>query len=81
MAQPAMAGASNKGVVFSINTDGSSYQKLLDFNGTNGSNPQGNLILSGGVLYGMTYRGGASNNGVIYRINTDGSSYQKTPGF
>ena len=46
-------GANDDGVIFSINTDGSGYKDLLDFNGTNGTNPR-SLTLSGSVLYGMT---------------------------
>ena len=48
-------GISNMGTIFKINTDGSGYQKLLDFSGTaNGRSPLGSLTLSGSVLYGMT---------------------------
>jgi len=34
-------------VIFKINTDGTGYQKLLDFNNTNGASPQGSLTLVG----------------------------------
>ena len=60
-------GSNNQGVVFRINTDGTGYSKLLDFDGINGANPEGSLILSGNVLYGMT-----SNGGIYY---TDTMNY------
>ena len=63
------------GLVFSIDTDGSGYQKLLDFNGTNGKYPYGSLTLSGNVLYGMTFVGGTNELGNVFSINTDGSGY------
>jgi len=60
-------GANNDGCIFSINTNGSGYQDLLDFNGTNGSTPYGALAISGNDGYGMTYQGGTSNDGVLFR--------------
>jgi uncharacterized repeat protein (TIGR03803 family) len=75
-------GANNNGVIFKINRDGTGFQKLLDFDGVNrGSAPRGSLVLSGSVLYGMTYSGGTHNYGVIFRINTDGSGFQKLVDF
>ena len=75
-------GGSDKGVVFSMNTEGTGYSILLNFNGTNGSNPEGSLLQGkDGKLYGMTSKGGSSANGgslgygVIFRINTDGTGY------
>jgi len=65
------------GTVFKINTDGTGYVDLHDFNFTNGANPYQNpLSLSGNKLYGMTYRGGANSMGCIYKINTDGMGYK-----
>lgn len=69
-------GAHGAGTVFCIDTNGSGYKDLLDFDTANGANPHGSLILSGNVLYGMTYRGGTHNDGVIFSVNTDGSGYE-----
>lgn len=51
------------------------YTKLLDFNVTNGHEPQGDLILDGTFLYGMTSSGGTNNDGVIFKIMPDGTGY------
>ncbi len=52
------------------------YKDLYDFDGTNGAYPNGGLVLSGNVLYGMASQGGINNNGLIFSINTDGSGYR-----
>lgn len=74
-------GANNKGVLFKVNTDGTGFAKLIDFDGSfgtkNGSYPEGSLTLSGNLLYGMTGQGGTDNEGVIFKINTDGSGFTK----
>jgi len=44
-------GDDNKGVVFKIKLDGTSYTKLLDFDGTNGETPYGSLVSDGSFLY------------------------------
>jgi uncharacterized repeat protein (TIGR03803 family) len=38
-------GAYNMGTAFKLNTDGTGFVKLVDFNGTNGKNPKGDLLL------------------------------------
>ncbi len=52
-------GADGLGNIFSVDTSGN-YQNLLSFTGTggveNGEYPQGNLLLIGTTLYGMTRR-------------------------
>ena len=70
-------GTTGNGVVFSIHTDGTGYNKLLDFNTTNGSMPFGSLILSGNMLFGAAANGGAYDHGVIFSIHTDGTAYKK----
>ena len=69
-------GGSGKGVIFKMNTDGSSYTNIHDFSGSadDGSSPHGNLTLSDGVLYGMT-RSGGTGLGVIFKIDINGNNY------
>ena len=74
-------GANNDGTVFKINTDGTGYTKLLDFDGTNGQFPTGSLISDGTALYGMTRYGGANGSGTIFKINTDGTGYTQLYSF
>ncbi len=60
-------GSHGDGNVFSVGIDGSGYDDLYDFTGGgDGRDPQGNLTLSGGTLFGMTDLGGnlAVNGGL-----------------
>ncbi len=68
--------ANQYGNIFSINANGTSYTDLHDFANTDGAYPFGDLVLSGGVLYGMAVNGGASNNGTIFAMNTNGSGFR-----
>lgn len=63
------------GVIFKIKLDGTSFTKLLDFNGTNGNYPYASLISDGTYLYGTTEGGGANLKGTIFKIKPDGTSY------
>jgi uncharacterized repeat protein (TIGR03803 family) len=67
-------GASDDGVVFSVNTDGSNFQVLHQFSGADGQNPAV-VLLPGqnGVVYGTTYYGGSGGGGVLYSITASGS--------
>ena len=42
---------------------------LKRFHGSDGANPNGGLVKSGGTLYGTTSSGGISNNGVIFALS------------
>lgn len=42
---------------------------LATFNGTNGANPEGSVIVGAdGNIYGTTYNGGAQNDGTVFKI-------------
>ena len=66
-------GGFGKGTVFKINTDGSGYAVLKEFDGSDGWGPQGTLVLSGTTLFGATSSSGISDT--IFKINTDGSGF------
>lgn len=69
-------GISWNGTLFKLNTDGSGYAVLKDFDsGLDGRNPSGELVLIGATLYGTTGGGGAGDYGTVFRINTDGTGY------
>jgi uncharacterized repeat protein (TIGR03803 family) len=60
-------GEFGKGVLFNWDPDSNKYSKIFDFNGENGSKPNGSLIMaSNGMLYGVTENGGDSGGGVLF---------------
>ncbi len=64
------------GTVFALNTDGTGYQTLYRFTGTNdGSTPCGELVLSGDTLYGAARQAGTSGNGTIFKLTTGGTAF------
>ena len=69
-------GVSDKGTVFSVNTDGTGFATLYSFSGGNdGSGPLAGLILSGNTLYGTAAYGGSSGKGTVFSVNTDGTGF------
>ncbi len=75
-------GTVNKGTLFMVDTDGTDFTKLLEFDGaTRGSSPAGSLIYTGGYLYGMTIFGGTSDRGAIFRMMPNGSNFSKLHDF
>lgn len=66
------------GTIFSVDTNGGNYHIMHIFNPvtTDGAVPQGGLLLSGGVLYGMTQHGGTLGSGTIFQISTNGTGFQ-----
>jgi len=61
------------GEVFSVPTSGGTPTVLASFNGTNGTGPYGDLILSGSTLYGTTI-GLASSAGEVFSLPTTGGT-------
>lgn len=67
-------GQNDKGTVYRINLAGTDFSILHSFDGSDGENPEGQLVIGNdGMLYGTTLQGGSSNRGVIYRITTSGT--------
>ncbi|HRI78393.1 MAG TPA: T9SS type A sorting domain-containing protein [Cyclobacteriaceae bacterium] len=70
-------GSGAVGVIYKIKPDGSQFSIIHDFQGSDGSQPAGKLMMaSNGFLYGMTQYGGISDKGVIFRVSPDGSGFQ-----
>ena len=69
---------SDFGTLFKIDTSGSNFSTVCNFNGNDGWAPVGGLLLSGGMLYGTTGLGGilptvfAFANGVVFSIPMNG---------
>lgn len=72
-----VGGLYHKGTIFKINKDGSGYQTLHNFTGTNsdGGLPIGTLVQIGTNLFGVTLNDSVTNNGTIFRISTDGRDF------
>ncbi len=73
-------GENEVGTVYKINKDGSGYVVLHSFRDdsvfADGSYPQGTLVRSGRILYGVTHGKYNKTFGTIYKINVDGSGYE-----
>ncbi len=65
------------GTVFALNTDGTGFTNLHNFDFTDGGNPYAGLVLPGNILYGTTQSGGggAGGYGTLFAINTDGTGF------
>ena len=70
-------GSLNEGTVFAVNTDGTGFTNLYQFTGgSDGSYPNGGLILAGNTLYGTASHKGGSGSGTAFAINTDGTGFR-----
>jgi len=70
-------------LIFSINandTDGSTFRAIYSFTPDNFT-IYGSLIISNGVLYGMSGGGGTNSAGTIFSINTDGTNFRTVYSF
>jgi len=65
------------GTLYKLNTDGSQFQVLHQFEQTTGTQPTGGLALVDSTLFGTTSHGGSYNAGNVYAMNTDGSGYHE----
>jgi uncharacterized repeat protein (TIGR03803 family) len=67
-----LGGLKNAGTIFRIPVRGGDPTVLASFEGPNGAQPLGGLVLDGSTLYGMTSHGGATGQGTIFSIPTSG---------
>jgi uncharacterized repeat protein (TIGR03803 family) len=62
-------GANSLGTVFEIASGSNTITTIASFNGTNGSNPMGGVVMdSSGDLFGTTRNGGSSSDGTVFEI-------------
>jgi uncharacterized repeat protein (TIGR03803 family) len=66
-------GTNGYGTVFRLNTDGTQYAIVHDFNDIDGEEPAGELILSGNTLFGTATSG--TQSGVVFSVLTNGNSF------
>ena len=66
-------GTSDGGTVFKLNTDGSGFTNLHNFDFNDGAWPLSSLVLSGNTLYGTA--SSSRSNGVVFAMNTDGTGF------
>ena len=75
-------GISEKGTVFSVNTNGGNFTVLHTFAGaTDGANPNSKLLMVGNTLYGGTFYGGGADMGVVFAISTNGINFTNLHSF
>jgi uncharacterized repeat protein (TIGR03803 family) len=67
-------GANGLGTVYSMGMDGSDFQVVHSFDGSDGQIPFGALTIDGSTAYGMTGAGG-SGGGTVFKMNLDGSDF------
>ncbi|MBL7864307.1 MAG: T9SS type A sorting domain-containing protein [Cyclobacteriaceae bacterium] len=70
--------ANTFGGIFRVMKDGTGYEVLHSFasNQLEGIIPFGDLMESGGKVYGTTTEGGTLGGGTFYRMNLDGSAFE-----
>jgi uncharacterized repeat protein (TIGR03803 family) len=68
------ASISDYGSIFKITTSGTGFTVLKTFEGGDGANPYGGLVLSGSELYGTT-ESGTPGYGTVFKLTTGGGSF------
>lgn len=75
-------GATGRGTIYKVNTDGSAFTLLSTFNFANENAPVGSLIQGiDSKLYGVTRLGGSGGYGTVFSTNWDGSAYETLVNF
>lgn len=68
-------GATGRGVIYQVDSDGSNFRALHTFSGTDGARPIGGVGVGTSTLYGTTYEGGTGDGGTVWLMNLDGSGF------
>jgi uncharacterized repeat protein (TIGR03803 family) len=77
-------GSNNVGVLFKLQTNGTSFTILHTFStaSTDSANPFAGVIQgTNGLLFGVSSNGAASGHGAIFRISTNGTGYTNLRSF
>lgn len=75
-------GNDDYGVLFEWDIATETFQKLHDFNGSDGASPFGSLIQhENGRLYGLTYNGGTDDAGTLFEFDIAGNVYSTLMSF
>ena len=62
-------GANGDGAIWSYDLTSGAFTVLHSFDGTDGSNVEGNLLVKNGTLYGTAVLGGSSSDGTLFSLN------------
>ncbi|MCE3229263.1 MAG: C-terminal target protein [Bacteroidetes bacterium] len=77
-----IGGLNAQGVLYEFDPTAQTYLKKVEFDGTNGSNPNGSLIqATNGKFYGMTVAGGSNSMGVIFEYDLSSNTLTKKVDF
>lgn len=71
-----MGGYLNYGTIFNFDTNGTNFKVVHDFDCKNGRFPEGNLMESSGMRWGLTRFGGKFNKGVVFSLEKDGTNFR-----
>lgn len=71
------AGGTGRGGIFRIRLDGTGYQEMHVFNGTDGSLPMESPVIgrTDGKIYGTASQGGTDGFGLVFSIDTSGTGF------
>jgi len=68
-------GSTGSGTVFTVNTDGTGFSLLHNFQYTDGGDITADLLLSSNILYGAAYQGGIGYQGALFSLSTSGADF------
>jgi uncharacterized repeat protein (TIGR03803 family) len=69
-------GVSGAGTLFYVAADGSAFDSFYSFSNTpEGSSPSGDLVVTGGELFGTSFAGGTNGVGTIFICQTNGAVF------